>query len=218
MTLLDDDGTHDTHDAGPLARCTFDDLEIAYGPGVLEPRPWTAMQSAWAVELLDDAPAGPLLELCTGAGQIGLLAAHRSGRALVAVDADPVCCRLVAHNAEANGIDEVEPRLGDLSAALAPGEAFALALADPPWVRSTQVARFPEDPLTAIDGGLDGLDPARACVAAVEGHLAPGSSLLVQLGDDRQADALATEASDAGWAPGGRRHGERGLVLRLRHG
>ncbi|WP_299055945.1 methyltransferase [uncultured Nocardioides sp.] len=201
-----------------LTHHTFADLKIAHTPGVLEPRPWTAMQSDWAAELLHDAPPGPLLELCTGAGQIGLLAAHRSGRPLVAVDADPACCRLVAHNAEANGLDEVEARLGDLAEVLVDGEVFALALADPPWVRSTQVERFPEDPLTAIDGGLDGLGPARACVAAVSGHLAPGSSLLVQLGDDRQADTLAAEAADAGWSPGGRRHGERGLVLRLRHG
>ncbi|MCH1868723.1 methyltransferase [Nocardioides sp. CFH 31398] len=209
MTLLD---------AGGLTHSTFDTLEITAAPGVLEPRPWTAMQSHWAAELLDDAPPGGLVELCTGAGQIGLLAAQRSGRPLVAVDADPVCCQLVAHNAAANGIDDVEVRSSDLSVALAPGEVFALALADPPWVRSTQVTRFPEDPLTAIDGGIDGLGPARACVAAVESHLAPGASLLVQLGDDRQADALAAEAADAGWSPGGRRHGERGLVLRLRHG
>ena len=53
---------------------TFGDLEIAYDDRVLTPRPWTALQSEWAAELLESAPAGPVLELCAGAGQIGLLA------------------------------------------------------------------------------------------------------------------------------------------------
>ena len=49
-------------------------LTIAYDASVLEPRPWTARQSEWAADLLSVAPAGRMLELCAGAGQIGLLA------------------------------------------------------------------------------------------------------------------------------------------------
>ena len=52
----------------------FGPLTIAYDALVLEPRQWTTIQSEWARELLATAPPGPVLELCTGAGHIGLLA------------------------------------------------------------------------------------------------------------------------------------------------
>ena len=49
-------------------------LAVAYGPDVLTPRPWTLAQSEWARDLLDEVPEGPILELCSGVGHIGLLA------------------------------------------------------------------------------------------------------------------------------------------------
>ena len=192
-------------------------LLVEYDDRVLEPRPWTALQSQWAVELLDGAAPGPVLELCTGAGHIGLIVAARTDRPLVAVDANPVACSFARLNSEAAGVDHrVEVREGRLESAVLPGERFALVLADPPWVPSADVARFPEDPLTAIDGGPAGLDVAHACVDVARGCLVPGGSLLLQLGDSDQADAIAARAeSDGAWRERGRRTAERGLVLRL---
>ncbi|MEN3273049.1 MAG: hypothetical protein V7636_1810, partial [Actinomycetota bacterium] len=59
---------------------SFGGLEIAFDDGVLTPRPWTIEQSQWAIELLHALPDGPVLELCCGAGQIGLVVAHATGR------------------------------------------------------------------------------------------------------------------------------------------
>ncbi len=191
----------------------FGTLLVEHDERVLRPRPWTRMQSEWAAELAPALPAGPLLELCTGAGQIGLLAAVLSGRDLVAVDADPVACDFARANAARAGVaDRVEVRVGDMRAAVRDDEAYPLVVADPPWVTSAEVGRFPDDPLTAIDGGDDGLAVARACLEVAARHLLPGGLLLVQLGDDAQADALAAAP---GWAERERRHGERGLVLLL---
>ncbi|NLE98960.1 MAG: methyltransferase, partial [Propionibacterium sp.] len=67
----------------------FDPLQIEYDERVLAPRPWTRMQSEWAAEIALRAPDGPVLELCSGAGHIGLEAARLSGRALVCVDQNP---------------------------------------------------------------------------------------------------------------------------------
>ncbi|MGA8992804.1 MAG: methyltransferase, partial [Nocardioidaceae bacterium] len=65
----------------------FGGLAIAFDDRVLRPRPWTLAQSAWAAELAATVPAGPALELCSGAGHIGLAFAATSGRRLVMVDA-----------------------------------------------------------------------------------------------------------------------------------
>jgi release factor glutamine methyltransferase len=192
-------------------------LVIEYDERVLEPRPWTALQSQWAVELLAEAPPGPVLELCTGAGHIGLLVAAATDRQLVAVDLDPVACSFARHNAEGAGLaHRVEVREGALATAVGPDERFVLVLADPPWVPSADIGRFPEDPTTAIDGGPQGLDIAHACVEAAASCTGPGADLLLQLGTDDQADELAEAAVSSGlWHDRGRRTTSRGVVLRL---
>lgn len=197
----------------------FGPLTIAYDALVLEPRQWTAIQSEWARELLAAAPPGPVLELCTGAGHIGLLAVTGTARSLVAVDANPAACAWTRANAEANGLAErVEVREGRLEEVVGHDEQFALVIADPPWVPRADVGRFPEDPLLAIDGGSTGLDVAHACLAVAARSVAPGSSVLLQLGYDDQADALAPAAAARGLVEHERRQGERGLVVRYDRG
>ncbi len=209
-----------THTRPPRESLRFAGLTIEHDARVLTPRPWTELQSRWAAELVAEAGPGRLLELCSGAGHIGLAAAALSGRAITCVDVDPAACYFTRLNAEGAGLEgRVEVRESRLEAALRAGERFVLAIADPPWVPTPGVDRHPDDPLLAIDGGADGLDLARACVAACEGHLTPGGSLLVQLGDDDQATALARFAEQRGWQEAGVRPGPsgRGLVLRLLH-
>lgn len=173
---------------------TFGSLTIAFDDRVLRPREWTAAQSDWAADLMATAPGGTVLELCAGAGHIGLLAVATSGRRLLCVDANPVACDYARANAlTAGAAERVEVREGRLQDALAPGELFPVIIADPPWVPREQTGRYPEDPLTAIDGGDDGLDVARACLVVIDEHLAPGGSAVLQLGTGAQADTLRAE-------------------------
>ncbi|GAB3993134.1 methyltransferase [Nocardioides marmoraquaticus] len=196
----------------------FAGLSIAWDPRVLRPRPWTELQSRWAAELLDGAPGGPVLELCSGAGHIGLAAAALSGRDLVCVDVDDEAVRRTTQNARANGLaDRVEVRHRRLQDALGDDDVFALVIADPPWVTRAEVGTFPEDPVLAIDGGDDGLGLARDCVATAHGHLAAGGSLLLQLGSREQAGLVGDWAEDLGWTLAAVRDGEGGVVTRLLH-
>jgi release factor glutamine methyltransferase len=158
-------------------------LSFAYGPDVLTPRPWTLAQSEWARDLLDDVPRGPILELCSGAGHIGLLALLGNERSLVMVDLSESACTFARANASAAGLlGRVEIRQGLLESSVRAGERFPLVIADPPWVPSSQVGRFPADPLTAIDGGHDGLGPTRSCLQVIDQHLDPAGCAVVQVG------------------------------------
>jgi methylase of polypeptide subunit release factors len=173
---------------------TFGALTIAYDERVLRPREWTTAQSEWADDLMATAPGGPVLELCAGAGHIGLLAVAISGRRLVCVDSSVVACDYARANAVAAGLaDWVEVREARLEDAVAADERFPVVIADPPWVPREQTGRFPEDPLTAIDGGDDGLDVARGCLDVIDAHLSPGGSAVLQVGTRAQTDALRTE-------------------------
>lgn len=199
-------------------RIAFGPLTIAFDDRVLRPREWTVAQSEWVVDLSTTAPGGTVLELCAGAGHIGLLAVASTGRRLVCVDANPVACDHARANALAAGLaDRVEVREGRLEEALGHDETFPLVIADPPWVPRADTGRYPEDPLTAIDGGDDGLGVARACLAVVDAHLAPGGSAVLQVGTREQVDALRREPSLAE----GRlvvvevRQEERGVLARI---
>lgn len=180
----------------------FGPLRIAYDDRVLEPRPWTLAQAQWADALLADAPPGPVLELCSGAGQIGLTAALLSGRDVVLVDASTAACEISARNAADCGLaGGVEVRHGPMDDVLRPDERFALVLADPPYIPSADTGAFPEDPLSAIDGGDDGLDLARLCLSVAAAHLDAGGEVLLQLRDLAQADRLAAELRGGAGVP-----------------
>jgi release factor glutamine methyltransferase len=168
----------------------FHGLRIEYDGRVLEPRPWTAAQSRWAAELIRAAPPGPVLELCAGAGHIGLLAVSLAPRPLVCVDADAVACDFLRRNAAAAGVD-VDVREGMMDAVLDDHEEFAVIVADPPWVPTAEVRRFPADPVFAIDGGADGLALVRSCLDVIHQHLAFDGSALLQVGPLDQAQRVA---------------------------
>jgi release factor glutamine methyltransferase len=199
------------------AQVDFGGLTIEYDERLLTPRDWTRQHAGWAARLLPDLPAGDVLELCAGAGQIGLLAVRDSLRRLVCVDLDPVAAEYITRNAAAAGMaDRVSARTASIRDAVAPDERFPLIIADPPWVPRDRTAQYPGDPLTAIDGGPDGLAVTRDCLTAIDGHLAPGGVALLQLAPgDAQADAVAGALAGSPLEAAERRHYARGTVLRI---
>ena len=178
-------------------RIGFGSLTITYDSSVLAPRPWTLAQAQWAAELLGDAPPGPILELCSGAGQIGLAAAALSGRNVVLVDASADACRFSQRNADAAGLGGVaDVRHGLMDEVIDADERFAMVLADPPYLPSRSTGLYPDDPPRAIDGGDDGLSLARLCLDVATRHIDVGAPLLLQLRDLEQAEQLVDELHD----------------------
>lgn len=177
--------------------CRFGPLEVAYDDRVLVPRPWTLAQSRWAAEVAASAGAGTLLELCAGVGHIGLAAAVLADRDLVQVEADPVAASYASANAERAGWSgRTDVRVVHLEDAIDADERFPLVIADPPYLRTRNVVRFPDDPRLAIDGGEDGLVVVRACLAVAARHLSGGGALILQVAGPRQADAVAALAAE----------------------
>ena len=160
----------------PLRRSAFGSARTSqYDEQVLEPRAWTLAQSEWAADLLASCADGPLLEICSGAGQIGLAAAALSGRAAVLVDASGAGVRVrpaQRRRRRAGRPRRRTPRADDRGAG---ARGAVPAGARRPAVHPLRPTRrvFPDDPLTAIDGGDDGLDLARLCLEV--GARAPGA-------------------------------------------
>ena len=136
-------------------------------------------------------------------------------RRLVCVDVNPVAATYARRNAEAAGLAErVIVREGLIDDVLEPHERFPLIIADPPWVPRNETARFPEDPLLAIDGGDDGLQVVRACLRAIQKHLAPDGVALLQLGTTAQVAGVAEVLEPTDLVAGEvREYGEHGVLL-----
>ena len=182
----------------------FGPIEVAFDEGVLRPRGWTLLQAEWGAELSDAGlPAGPILELCAGAGHIGQAAAALTGRSLVQVDVDPHACALARANAARNGLGEgVDVVCADLDGwdpDPVPAGGFPLVLADPPYLPSDEVPAWPDDPELAVDGGGDeGLALPRRCLRAAVRHLGAGGVVLLQARGAAQVEALGADLDALG--------------------
>ena len=202
------------HRPGDEQSLEFGGLTIRYDRSVLEPRAWTIAQSECARRLLDEVPAGPVLELCAGVGHIGLAAVLRTERSIVLVDQNPAAAAFARQNARPL-VGRATVRQAAMDEALADDERFALVIADPPWVPTALVDRHPQDPRGAIDGGLDGLRLALECLGIIGRHLLPGGQAVLQLGTAEQARDLVSPARSVGLRPAGLQTHERGVVVRL---
>lgn len=187
-------GVHpDMMKATPLSRCAFGPLTIDYDERVLAPRPWTFAQSVWAAELAVGLAVDLVVELYAGAGQIGLAAAVLADADLLQIEADPVAAGYASRNADVAGwAQRTELRVEPVQSALRSDEQFALIIADPPYLPTNTVSRWPEDPVAAIDGGPDGLDLIRDCIAVAATHLTVSGTLVLQVAGPAQADQVRT--------------------------
>ena len=203
------------------ARVTsFGGLEISFDDRVLEPRSWTLMQAEWAQEVERSMPAGPFLELGCGAGHIGLAAIAGNGRSIVQLDAEEAACDWARSNATRNGLaDRVAVRCGSFDVALDPDERFALVIADPPYVPTSEATQYQDDPRAAIDGGADGLDGIRGSLRVAAEHLLPGGAVLLQAWGPHQVRQTEPVAAAFGLSIVGIRvHDDRRAVALLRVG
>ncbi|WP_226367137.1 putative protein N(5)-glutamine methyltransferase [Pseudonocardia sp. ICBG162] len=193
-----------------LGRVDFDGLTVRVTPGVFVPRRRSEALVQAAVAALPGSahPGRPLVvDLCCGCGALGLAVARRAAVELHAADADPVATACAAQNLA--GVGTVHT--GDLFAALPTGlqGRVDVLVANTPYVPSGAIGSMPpeardHEPRTALDGGRDGLDPARRVAAGAGEWLAPGGALLIETGT-AQAPVLAQV------------FGGHGLVARIGH-
>lgn len=111
-----------------------------------------------------DFPAA--LDLGTGCGFQGLLAAAHSGR-VTAVDMNARAIHIARFNARLNGLSNVECRVGDLFEPVQ-GEVFDLVVSNPPFVIS------PEKRYIYRDAGMHGDEITRKIVRQVPAFLSQG--------------------------------------------
>jgi release factor glutamine methyltransferase len=173
----------------------FCGLRVAVEPGVFVPRRRTEFLVEQAAALLP--PKAVVLDLCCGAGAIGAALLARSlDISLYAADVDPAAVACARRNLAAPVYE------GDLYEPLPPTlrGIVDVIVANVPYVPTDDVPFLPSEardhePLTALDGGADGLAVLRRVAAEAPRWLRPGGHLLIETSERQVAAAVAAFAS-----------------------
>ncbi len=202
---------------GSVDFCGF---KIRVGPGVLVPRPETELIVEEAIKTVESLrPKIPgeslqdsglpiadrelrILDLCTGSGCLALaLAGEFPNSRVFGTDISGIALEYATSNAEMNEITNTTFREGDLFEPFC-GLRFDLIVSNPPYVRRSEIGHLaPEvrtwEPVTALDGGDDGLQFYRRILSQVLDYLSNEGSLIIELGQGQAASVLKI-AEDAG--------------------
>jgi release factor glutamine methyltransferase len=175
----------------------FWSMRFEVSPESLIPRPETEHLVEEAVRIGKGLePPLRALEIGYGSGAVAIvLAKELEGAQIVATDISPGACSLARVNAKAHG---EEGRIKFVLGGLFPsGEGpFNLICSNPPYIPTAEVLTLaPEvrdyEPLTALDGGEDGLRFFREIAKGASGFLVSGGWLLLEMGQGQAAQVAA---------------------------
>jgi release factor glutamine methyltransferase len=185
-------------------RAHFFNLEFDVTRDVLIPRPDTETLVENVLQLARHQPGMEtprVFEPCTGSGCIAAAIAHHLKTAqVIATEICPAAAAVARRNVERLGLaDRVTIEEGDLFEPLGKmvdARPFNLVVANPPYIPTGQIETLDRsvreyEPLSALDGGLDGLALHRRILNEAAARLVPGGRIYLEIAFD-QGD-LATQ-------------------------
>ncbi len=152
---------------------------------VLIPRPETELLAELAIRTAQEGDK--ILDLCTGSGCIAVaMAKELQGKfvSVTAADVSAAALEVAQDNARRNGAD-IKFIESDMLAGVK--GKFNIITCNPPYIRRGDLPGLQREvkdfePLTALDGGEDGLDFYRRLAVEAPKHLVRGGTLLVECG------------------------------------
>ena len=188
-------------DGEPVARILghkeFWGLPLQLSAATLVPRPDTETVVELALEMVRAAALPDhqlrIADIGTGSGAILLaLLSELPDACGIGTDISVAALRTASANAAALGLaDRAAFVACDQAAALS--GAFDLIVSNPPYIRTAEIAGLAtevreHDPLSALDGGTDGLDAYRALIPQTARLLAQRGVLVVEAGQGQSGD------------------------------
>ena len=179
-------------------RAHFFNLEFEVTPDVLIPRPDTETLVENVIQMVrhQSGLGSPrVIDLCTGSGCIAAAIAQNIKTATVlAIDNSPAAAAVARNNFERLGLAErVSVEVGDLFDPLqrmVDRQPFHLIVANPPYIPSGQIAQLDKsvrdyEPVSALDGGLDGLALHRRILGDGAPRLLSGGHVFLEIAFDQ---------------------------------
>lgn len=185
-----------------IGKWNFFGREFFVGPGVLIPRSDTETLLDVCLETLAGKSNPRVLDLCAGTGCIGITIKGENDKADVTlVEKYEEALNYATKNALHNNAD-VKIVQGDVLQTQGAEGLYDLIVSNPPYINADDMnALQPEvkfEPVTALDGGEDGLTFYRHIINEYKKHIAPGGTLAFEIGYD-QASAVSTIMKQQGF-------------------
>ncbi|NWG15474.1 MAG: peptide chain release factor N(5)-glutamine methyltransferase [Chloroflexi bacterium] len=178
-----------------VGRQAFYDRDFFVTPDVLIPRPETELLIEEALAFARRQPDLTMVDVGTGSGALAVtLAARLPAARVIATDISPAALEVARRNAEQHAA-RVDLLPGDLLQPLIERQIKVnLLLANLPYIASGDLPALAvsrHEPRLALDGGADGLDLIRRLLVQAPAVCHPGARLLLEIGADQGAAALA---------------------------
>ncbi len=179
-----------------IGRAPFYGRQFIVSPAVLIPRPETELLveqalrwiNGWLSDKAVDQPAGPhIVDVGTGSGCVAItLALETTTSRIEAVDISPLALAIARRNATLlNAMKRLIFRQGSLLAPISGQPDLVVAnlpyIADPEWTALADGIKWYE-PDVALRGGPDGLDVIRQLLKETVRQLAPGGTIMLEIG------------------------------------
>ena len=177
--------------------------EYAVGPGVLIPRPETEELVLLCADRIRANGYRTVFDLCAGSGCIGLsIAALCADAEVYLIEKYEQALYYLRNNIS----DDVRARVHVIAADIVDGDVFCLPKADlivsnPPYISSGEIASLQREvhyePVTALDGGTDGMDFFSCIRKKWISQLRPGGFAAFECGE-KQGEAVCVLFRDCG--------------------
>lgn len=171
-----------------LGEWEFYSLPFIVGDGVLIPRPETELLVDLALKEIK--PDCKVIDLCSGSGAIAVAVAKNSNATVYALEKYEKAISFLERNIALNkvAVKIIKEDLFNFS----PTEKFDIIISNPPYIKTSVLDSLQKEvkhePVTALDGGEDGLIFYRH-IAGLKKHLNKGGKIMVEIGFD-QSDAV----------------------------
>lgn len=174
-----------------IGKREFMGLDFMVTQATLIPRPDTEILVEESIGRLRNFEGSNIriADLGTGSGAICLSVLDNiSNATAIAVDISADALEVARRNAEAIGVaDRVEFVQGDMIEAISGMEPFDAIVSNPPYIKSGDIPTLAPDvrcyePVSALDGGTDGMDFYRRLVSSGPKFLNGGGFLAVEMG------------------------------------
>ncbi|MBQ8725588.1 MAG: peptide chain release factor N(5)-glutamine methyltransferase [Clostridia bacterium] len=174
-----------------LGECDFYGYLLKVDERALIPRPETEELVLKAVEICSENSR--VLDLCTGSGAIALVIKAKTGASVTASDFSENALSLASENFKKHGL-EIELIHSDMFEKI--DGKFDLIVSNPPYIKTQDIDGLqPEvkgfEPISALDGGVDGLDFYRVIAKGAKERLSSGGALLLEVGINQAEDVKA---------------------------
>lgn len=179
-----------------LGKWDFYDMTFNVGKGVLIPRPETETLVDFALEKIKDIENPVIYDLCAGSGCIGLtIANHRKDAKVFLLEKEEGALKYLKSNKEKYNLDNTFLIHGDLfeiDFSNLPNPDVILS--NPPYIPASEIAGLQKEvhfePITALDGGIDGLDFYRCLAEKWVSKLRKNGYIALECGEEQSEDII----------------------------